>query len=140
MPAPFSGGCACGAIRYECSSEPVIMGNCHCRDCQRASGGGYSSAILVPASAVKVLKGEPKYYSVKAASGRSARRGFCAECGSPLFADNSSGSGMMAIKPASLDDPSWFRPMGDIWTASAQPWDHMDPNLPKFSKEPQMGS
>jgi hypothetical protein len=34
MPAPFSGGCACGAIRYECSAEPIVMGNCHCRDCQ----------------------------------------------------------------------------------------------------------
>jgi hypothetical protein len=139
MPAPFSGGCACGAIRYECSTEPMLMGNCHCRDCQRASGTGYSSAVLVPASTVNIVKGEPKYHSVTAASGRTARRGFCAECGSPLFADNTSGSGMMAIKPASLDDPSWFKPMADIWTSSAQPWDHMNPNLPKFPKDPMGG-
>lgn len=140
MPAPFSGGCACGAIRYECSVEPIVMGNCHCRDCQRSSGAGYSAAILVPNASVKLVKGEPKYHAVKAASGRTSRRGFCAECGSPLFADNSSGSGMMAIKAGSLDDPSWFKPMADIWTSSAQPWDHMNPDLMKFSKEPQMGS
>jgi hypothetical protein len=95
---------------------------------------------LVPAASVKLLKGEAKYHSVKAASGRTARRGFCPDCGSPLFADNSSASGMMAIKAASLDDPSWFKPMADIWTASAQPWDYMNPELMKFSKEPQMGS
>jgi hypothetical protein len=139
MPVPFTGGCACGAIRYECSIEPMLMGNCHCRDCQRASGAGYSSAALVPASAVKIVKGEPKYHSVTAASGRTARRGFCAECGSPLFADNSSGSGMMALKPGSFDDPSWFKPMADIWTSSAQPWDHMNPDLPKFPKDPMGG-
>ncbi|HEY1266828.1 MAG TPA: hypothetical protein VGH16_06190 [Candidatus Binatia bacterium] len=46
----------------------------------------------------------------------------------------------MAIKPGSLDDPSWFKPMADIWTSSAQPWDHMNPNLPKFPKDPMGGS
>ena len=33
MAVPFTGGCACGAIRYECTAEPLYMGNCHCRDC-----------------------------------------------------------------------------------------------------------
>jgi hypothetical protein len=53
----FGGGCACGAIRYECAAEPIVMFNCHCRDCQRASGGPYSAVVYVPAKAFKITKG-----------------------------------------------------------------------------------
>ena len=50
MPVPFSGGCACGAIRYSCASKPRYMGNCHCRDCQQATGGAFFAAVVVNAS------------------------------------------------------------------------------------------
>ena len=138
MPKDFSGGCACGAIRYKCSAEPIASINCHCRDCQRSSGTAFSSVVVVPASAVKLLNGEPKYHAVQAESGNLVRRGFCAECGSPLFAGTSIRSDILAIKAGSLDDPSWFKPKVDIWTASAQPWDYMNPDLAKVAKHPPM--
>ena len=47
MTAPFSGGCACGSIRYVCSREPVAMLNCHCLDCQRSSGAPFASGFIV---------------------------------------------------------------------------------------------
>jgi hypothetical protein len=131
----FTGGCACGAIRYECSTAPVAMLNCHCRDCQRASGGGASSVVAVPAAAFVLRKGEPRYHVVRGDAGHTARRGFCPECGSPLVAGSSRMPEIVVLKVASLDDPSWFAPMADIWTASAQPWDHMDPRIPKFARD-----
>lgn len=133
MPDSFSGGCACGSIRYESSSAPVAMLNCHCRDCQRASGGAVSSLVVVPEARLAV-KGEPKYYVTEPEPGRTLRRGFCAKCGSPLFGFAASLPGLAIIKVGSLDDPSWFKPMFDMWTSSAQPWDVMDPSLPKFPK------
>jgi len=54
MKIPFTGGCACGAIRYECTAEPVIMVKCHCRDCQHITGGGFAAAVLVPAEAFRL--------------------------------------------------------------------------------------
>lgn len=135
MPRSFTCGCACGAIRYECSAEPVAMLNCHCRDCQRASGGGSSSVVAVPAAAFVLRSGQPKYYEVRGDAGHMARRGFCAECGSPVVAGSSRMPELVIIKAATLDDPSWFKPVADIWTASAQPWEHMDPSLPKFPKD-----
>lgn len=48
MPVPFSGGCACGAIRYECSGEPLASLNGHCRDCQRASGSAFAAILIAP--------------------------------------------------------------------------------------------
>jgi hypothetical protein len=138
MPTHFLGGCACGAIRYECSAEPIAMINCHCRDCQRSSGTAFSSVVVVPVSAVKLLNSEPKHHAVRAESENIVRRGFCCECGSPLFADSSARSDILAIKAGSLDDPSWFKPTVDIWTASAQPWDYMNPDLAKIAKHPPM--
>ena len=59
MPQKLSGGCACSAIRYECDADPVIMMNCHCRDCQKASGSAYAAIVVVPKGAVKI-RGEPR--------------------------------------------------------------------------------
>jgi hypothetical protein len=127
----FSGGCACGAIRFECSSEPIMAVNCHCRDCQRATGTAYASAVFVPGPAFRLTKGDPKYHTTTADSGNLASRGFCSECGSPLIA-KSSGHPMFIIHAASLDDPSRHRPTMDVFVSKAQPWDHMDPSLPKY--------
>jgi hypothetical protein len=55
MDVPFFGECACGAVRYECSAAPVAMVNCHCRDCQRAGGAGFSPTVVVPAGSFRLL-------------------------------------------------------------------------------------
>ncbi|MBF2009498.1 GFA family protein [Chlorogloeopsis fritschii PCC 9212] len=134
MTIKFTGGCLCGAVRYECSAEPIAMGNCHCRDCQRATGTAYASGLLVPQSAVTIT-GEVKYYEVIGDSGNIVGRGFCPNCGSRLFSKPPIPE-FMGIMAGSLDDPSWFRPTMDIYTASAQPWDYMNPDLPKIAKMP----
>jgi hypothetical protein len=130
----FSGGCACGAIHYECVAEPIAMFNCHCRDCQRATGTAFSAVVYVPAKAFKITKGSPRDYYTSSQAGGHNKRGFCADCGSRLFGGGSDeGQG---INASSLDNPSLFRPQFDIFTSDAQPWDHMDPKLPKFEKYP----
>ena len=128
----------CGAVRYECTADPMFMRNCHCRDCQCANGGAYTPAIGVPRNAVKIT-GDVKYYESKADSGSMARRAFCANCGSRLFSFPPFSPDLMVILATSLDDPSIFRPGMDIYTSSAQPWDYMDPALPKILKMPPMG-
>jgi hypothetical protein len=138
MGSAIIGGCACGAIRYECTTEPLMVVNCHCRDCQRSSGGACSSVVVVTADSLTLRKGDPRYYRVTAESGNIAQRGFCADCGSPLFAGNSNNPHVIALKLGSLDDPSWCQPMIDIWTQSAQPWDVMNPDIPKIPTQPVM--
>jgi hypothetical protein len=137
MERSFKGGCSCGAVRYECTAEPVFTGNCHCRDCQRASGGGFMSVLGVPRDALKVA-GEAKYFEVKDDSGNLISRGFCPNCGSRLFSKLEAAPTMIGIAAGSLDDPGWYGPAIDIYTSRAQPWSRMDPALPKFPKMPQM--
>ena len=135
MPAvPFFGGCACGANRYECNALPLRMVNCHCRDCQRASGSAYSASLIMSAVTVRLVSGEFREYEVVAESGNVARREFCGVCGTPLFARSLARPDFLVVKAASLDDPSWFAPEADVWVESAQPWDQMNPAIPKFAK------
>jgi hypothetical protein len=138
MKTHFTGGCACGAIRYECTGEPKAMVKCHCRDCQRAMGGPGFFAVVVPADSFKLTRGTLRYYFSESERMGQHRRGFCADCGSPLTgAENREGTtGFIAITAASLDDPSEFRPQMDTWTSDAQPWDKMNPAVPKFEKYP----
>jgi len=114
-----------------------MTGNCHCRDCQQATGGAYAPVCLVPRNAVKIT-GEVKYYDVKGDSGNILSRGFCPTCGSRLFGKPAARSDVMGILAGSLDEPSSHRPAMDIYTASAQPWDYLNPELPKFPKGPPM--
>jgi hypothetical protein len=112
------------------------MFQCHCRDCQRASGGAFSCVVVVPAESFKVTRGAPRYHFTQSAAGFQHKRGFCAECGSRISGgENAEGtSPIVGINAASLDDPSWFRPQYDIFTLDVQPWDYMNPALPKFNE------
>jgi hypothetical protein len=131
-----TGGCLCGALRYESAGEPVFSLQCHCRDCQRSSGTAYIAAIRVPASGFCITQGAPKRYVAKADSGNEITRAFCGDCGSPLYVQVSTRPDIIGIRVGSLDDPSGFRPEADIFVKSAQPWDHMNPALPKYDTYP----
>jgi hypothetical protein len=135
---PFQGGCACGAIRYECSEAPLAMFNCHCKDCQRASGGAFVTVALIRHLTLRLLRGEARVHRVIGETGRWTDRSFCSECGTPLFARGEVAPEYISIKPGSLDDASWFRPTIDTWVPSAPAWLALDPELPKANKTPNV--
>ncbi len=138
MEIPFTGGCACGAIRYECSVEPIMMFKCHSRDCQQVTGGGFVAGLLVPASAFRLTKGQLRYHFTPSAAGGKHKRGFCAECGSRITGGQSDErpTGFVGVTAGSLDDPSGFRAQMDFFVSDAQPWDQMDPAIPKYELYP----
>ena len=135
MSSSFSGGCACGAIRYECTADPVFSWNCHCRDCQRASGSAFCPVSYVPKTVLSST-GTVTYYEVKAESGRAVSRGFCPQCGSPVFILAELVPDLIGVWAASRDEPDQFQPAVNVWTASGQPWDEMHAVLPVCPKAP----
>ncbi len=139
MNIPFSGGCACGAIRYNCASMAIAMLNCHCLDCQRSSGAPFASGVVVKAAELQI-SGTPRAYSVRAGSGSLVTRSFCCDCGTPLFTRGEANSEFMSIRFPTLDHPVEFQPMLDIWTSSAQSWVCLDQTIPHFSQSPQKPS
>lgn len=118
----LAGSCLCGSVRYASSAQPVLTAFCHCRNCQKAGGGGYSVNVAVPCDSLEV-EGAPVAFESAGTSGKRTVRRFCGQCGSPLFTDAAAFEGMTFIKAATLDDPSWIEPNLHIWCDSAQPWD-----------------
>jgi hypothetical protein len=133
--ASIKGGCACGAVRYECSADPMFAANCYCRDCQQSTGTAMASVLLVPKAAVK-MTGTLKQYEVTGDSGGKVSRGFCPNCGSPIWSLISTMPDAVALKAGSLDDPSQFNPMVQVYMKSAPPWAPTHGHLPKFDKMP----
>ena len=128
----YTGGCACGAVRYEVNGEPFRAFYCQCRACQHATGTGHASVIVFPRTAVK-MTGRTVEFAQKADSGAQMVRGFCPICGSPLYGKPEANPNAIGLFVGGLDDPQHFKPQAVIFTASGQPWDQLDPALKKFS-------
>ncbi|MEQ1497283.1 MAG: GFA family protein [Novosphingobium sp.] len=118
----MTGGCLCGAVRYEIAGDPAMQLVCHCSHCQKQAGSAFSTIIGVPDGAVAIIKGAPRSYVDHGESGKAVERQFCETCGSPLFSKVEVSPGMVWVKTGTLDDSSWFAPAAHIWTKSKQPW------------------
>lgn len=131
---PIAGGCSCGAVRYECTAEPILMFKCHCRDCQHVSGSAYMPVVYVQKADFKVTKGSIRRHETQSARGGTNRRGFCADCGSRLTGGESERG--IGIAAGSLDDPTLFKPTMHIHVVDVEPWDTLEPDLRMFDQYP----
>jgi len=129
------GGCACGGIRFKINAPLMGVGVCHCRDCQKASGGPPNYVALAPNSRFEVVKGEPKVYVSRADSGENAMRAFCPDCGSPLWSVLP-GAPFTAVKLGALDNSADLSPTLHLYVSSAADWHLMHEGLPRFPKMP----
>ena len=133
---PVEGGCQCGAVRYRLNGAPVGVYACHCKDCQRFSGTTHSISMMVKATDVEMIKGELVSFDKAADSGRVVRMHGCIDCGTKVWNEPLSSPGTLNIKPGTLDDMSWAKPVGHIWTDSAVAWDIIDESGPVFGSQP----
>ena len=129
----ISGGCSCGAVRYVVNAEPILMVNCHCRDCQRASGAAYAPIVVVPLSAVQI-EGELSYHTIVGDNGGAVERGFCPICGSRVANRLGRLPEILGLMAGNLDDPTLHKPSMDLFTASAHAWDLLAPDTRKFER------
>ena len=115
MSEAYAGGCACGAIRYEISDEPIFSNDCQCRDCQRKSGTGTD-----PTSPSEQGESEGQRRGHALGHGWRQRqhktRGFCPTCGSPVYLTFSANPNLFTIHAASLDDPGRYEPQAVTYT------------------------
>lgn len=137
MTQAYTGGCACGAIRYATHSEPVFENHCQCRDCQKRSGTGHGSYLTFPRRADVTITGEAKTWRVTADSGSEKTHAFCPNCGTPVHLTIAAAADTIAIHAGSLDDPGRFRPRVLTYGVRGHAWDAIDPSLQTFERMPR---
>ena len=121
-----SGGCQCGAVRYH---TDVMLDNahlCHCRMCQKAVGNVFAALVATPNEALEWTRGAPASFK----SSDHATRGFCRDCGTPLFY-NSLDTGRINLTIGSLDEPENFAPKSQMGIESRVSWFGALTNLPE---------
>ncbi|MDP6174707.1 MAG: GFA family protein [Rhodospirillales bacterium] len=132
----FTGGCLCGAIRYEVTAEPVRTFCCHCDNCRKATGSSFATNVFVKADDLKITQGTPTLFQHQADSGNMMNKEFCANCGSQLFGSGAARPGMKNIKIGSMDDASSIRPVANLYTKCALPCTHLSDEMENYEEMP----
>ncbi len=131
-----SGGCLCGAIRFEAVGEPTVVLHCHCDRCRRFSGAAFLTGILFSSGSVSWATEKPALYP----SSPDVDRGFCPRCGSSLTFQR---PGRIYVLVGSLDDPDSIDmseartcEANHVFAAEKISWIHVDDDLPQFDRYP----
>jgi hypothetical protein len=131
-----TGGCSCGAVRYEargaCSNSMV----CHCRSCRRAAGAPVVAWVTFALSGFRFTEGTPAEFR----SSRPVVRAFCAACGTPLTYRHDDYADTIDITTCSLDQPERFPPTHHSWLDHDVSWVKFADGLPVFPGSRPSGS
>jgi hypothetical protein len=126
----LDGHCLCGQVTYTVAGEdpePIMTAICHCTECQRQTGTGYSIVVAVDRDEFEV-KGDSlaEFQTVGTDHRLPVARKFCSNCGSPIVSLLELMPDFAFIKAGTLDDASWLEPECEAWCESAQPWVGID--------------
>lgn len=130
MAETISGGCLCGACRYETDAKPINVRVCHCRLCQQAIGAPFNARVLVSLDGL-TMSGPVGWHH----SSGVLRRGFCKQCGTTMFSERAEKK-IIGLTMGSLDAPDRFAPTDHIWTSSKQSWLTLPDDVPIYSEGP----
>ncbi|TIM15181.1 GFA family protein [Mesorhizobium sp.] len=137
MSTLYTGGCACGAVRYEAKAAPIFENHCQCHDCQKRSGTGHGSYLTFASRADVAITGTTTDWRVAADNGNVKIHSFCPVCGTPVYLTYTAMPEPITVHAASLDDPSRFNPTVVTYGIRALTWDKMETGLKMFEKMPQ---
>ncbi len=130
----ITGHCYCGQLKYEVEGDPIVKGNCHCRECQYISGGHPNAFMVMPDAGFKYTEGEPKTF-IRSDLESPRVREFCENCGTHILTKSPSRPGAVVLKVGTLDDPSIFeKPQMAIFTIDKQSFHHFHDDVPAFER------
>jgi hypothetical protein len=132
---PYTGGCLCGAVRYEAVGAPLYMGHCYCVDCRKASGSGFIPFMAFASSAVRFSGPTRRFQSTSFRGGVSVRNS-CPVCGGLVFGGEVGKDSSHTVYAGSLDEAARFRPTLAIFNRDRPEWAMLPPDLMVFETMP----
>jgi len=130
-----SGACQCGNVTVSVNGPALRMAQCHCRDCQKASGTGHMSLVFMKQEDVE-MSGDTKSYDCTTDSGNTSSRLFCPNCGSRVGGTNTGRPGLIGLPIGLFDDRSWFDPGAVVYSRTRDEWDITSTDIPNFETMP----
>jgi hypothetical protein len=127
----MEGGCACGAVRYRLSSEPLFVHCCHCLNCQRQTGSAFVINLLIEADHVELTAEAPVSVDVPRDDGSSQRIYRCPNCEVAVFSEYGRRD-VAFVRGGTLDDPRGVTPDVHIYTRSKVEWLTLPESAPAF--------
>jgi hypothetical protein len=131
MSVPREGGCACGAVRYRLTSDPLVTHCCHCLNCQRQTGSAFVINLLIEADRVELLAGVPQPVDAPRDDGSEQRIFRCPTCQVAVFSEYGRPD-VRFVRAGTLDDPSAVMPDVHIYTRSKLSWITLPESVPAF--------
>ena len=125
------GGCACGAVRYRLTSDPLFVNCCHCLNCQRQTGSAFVINLLIETDRVELLAGTPQPVDVPRDDGSTQTIWRCPTCQVAVFSQYTRPE-VRFVRGGTLDDPSSVAPDAHIFTNSKLPWVTLPDDVPAF--------
>jgi len=130
----FTGGCRCGATRYELAVDSLTaIYCCHCTDCQRWAGSAFSEQAVVPEGAIHAT-GPVVEFTIRNESGALSHQRACGTCHNRLWNTNSARPGIAVVRAGTLDHNRSIEPRLHIWVKSKQPWVTIADGVPCFEE------
>ncbi len=131
MSVLLTGGCGCGAVRFQINAPLVLATYCHCTRCQHRTGGGSSLQARVTPGSFSIVEGAAQI-GVWAPEG-GFEKCFCLQCGSALFSRSPADPTIVAVRFAAFDTDPGIRPSFRLFVAYAAPWEAIpDDGLPRY--------
>lgn len=127
---PTTGHCLCGGIQYQFDGDPVVVLHCHCESCRRQTSAPVATFVMVPRSALRFTRGEPKSY----VSSPGVRRSFCAECGSPIAYETERRADIVDLYAGTLTDPGTVAATRHVHAEEQLGWFEMLDDLPRYAQ------
>jgi len=128
----LEGNCACGAVRYRLTSKPMIVHCCHCRDCQRQTGGAFAINALIETDRIEMLGEAPAPIAMPTDSGRAHWIERCPKCQVAVWSDYGGRGWMKFVRATTLSDPDACPPDVHIFTRSKLPWVGLPADVPAY--------
>ncbi len=125
-----SGGCQCGAVRFETTGEPRWVAHCHCENCRRATAQAMATYAGFARANVRTVRGAPASYR----SSPGVTRTFCSNCGTPLSYEGERWPDEVHLFACAFDDPATLEPQAHVYTAEQVPWLKLADALPRYAR------
>jgi hypothetical protein len=132
---PLTGGCQCGAVRYEIIGTPVNLYICHCRECRKQSASAFGISLFVGREHFRLTQGKTERWSRATDSGRTLHCAFCPDCGSRLWHEAAGEPETISVKGGSLDQTLDLGEAIHVWTSRKLPGVIIPEHAAQFPEE-----